>query len=212
MATRVLICDDHPLFRGGLAAAIDEQSDLEVIGHVGTIAELRDVLPRARPDLVLLDIDLPDGSGLDVVAEVATAASVVMISAHDDPGLVRRAMQEGALGYIRKDTEPVDLLRLVRRGAEGRTALTGDMAVRVAESLRRDPDDRAFDAAIASLSPRQREVAALVAEGRTNREIADALFISEGTVKNYVTRILDATGATDRTKLAVLLVRHEMAR
>jgi two-component system uhpT operon response regulator UhpA len=140
---------------------IDEQSDLADRSRRDHRRERVTCSPALGPTGAA--VDLPDGSGLDVVAEVATAASVVMISAHDDPGLVRRAMQEGALGYIRKDTEPVDLLRLVRRGAEGRTALTGDMAVRVAESLRRDPDDRAFDAAIASLSPRQREVAALVA-------------------------------------------------
>jgi RNA polymerase sigma factor (sigma-70 family) len=103
------------------------------------------------------------------------------------------------------------MLRLVRRGAEGKTALSGDMALRIAESLRRDPDERAFEDSMASLSPRQREVLALIADGRTNREIAQTLHISEGTVKNYVTRILEAAGVTDRTKLAVLLVRHQMA-
>ena len=163
-------------------------------------------------DLVLLDVDLPDGTGVDAVAEVAAITSVVMISAHDEPNLVRRAMQEGALGYIRKDADPLELLRLVHRAAEGKTALSGDMALRVAESLRRDPDERAFDQSLAVLSPRQREVVALVAEGRTNREIADTLCISEGTVKNYVTKILEIMGVTDRTKLAVLLVRYQMNR
>jgi len=212
VATRVLICDDHPVFRGGLAAAVAEEADLEIVGQVGSLAELRAALAGAAPDLVLLDIDLPDGSGLDVVVEVAAQASVVMLSAHDEPALIRRAMQDGALGYIRKDSEPVELLRLVRRGAEGKTALSGEMALRVAESLRRDPDEQVFEERLASLTPRQREVVALIADGRTNREIADVLFISEGTVKNYVTRILETVGVTDRTKLAVLLVRHQMTR
>lgn len=212
LGTRVLICDDHPLFRGGLAAAIDAEDDLEVVAQVGTVGELRVAVAAVAPDLVLLDVDLPDGSGLDAVSEVSAATAVVVISAHDEPAMVRRAMHEGALGWIRKDTEPTELLRLVRRGAEGRTALTGEMALRVAESLRRDPDERAFDEALATLSPRQREVLALVADGRTNREIATELCISEGTVKNYVTRILEVTGAADRTKLAVLVVRHEMGR
>ena len=212
MATRILVCDDHPVFRGGLAAALEAEDDLEVVGEVGSIAELRAGLAAATADLVLLDVDLPDGSGDTVVAEVAGHAHVVMLSAHDQPNLVRRAMQDGAVGYIRKDAEPTELLRLVRRAAEGKTALSGDMALRLADSLRRDPDERAFDEALASLSPRQREVVALIADGRSNREIADELCISEGTVKNYVTRILEVMGVADRTKLAVLLVRHEMRR
>ena len=212
MATRILVCDDHPVFRGGLAAALEAEDDLEVVGEVGSIAELREGLAAGTPDLVLLDVDLPDGSGDTVVAEVAGHAHVVMLSAHDQPNLVRRAMQDGAVGYIRKDAEPTELLRLVRRAAEGKTALSGDMALRLADSLRRDPDERAFDEALASLSPRQREVVALIADGRSNREIADELCISEGTVKNYVTRILEVMGVADRTKLAVLLVRHEMRR
>lgn len=213
MATRVLICDDHPMFRGGLATALADEPGFELAGQVGSLADLRTSLGTGeQPDLVLLDIDLPDGSGLDVVAEVAARTTVVMISAHDEPNVIRQAMQDGALGYIRKDTDPLELLRLLRRAAEGKTALSGDMAMRVAESLRRDPDERAFEASIASLSPRQREVVALIADGKTNREIADRLHISEGTVKNYVTKILEVAGVTDRTKLAVLLVRHEMTR
>jgi RNA polymerase sigma factor (sigma-70 family) len=212
MPARVLICDDHPMFRGGLAAALAAEDDLEVVGEVGTLADLLDVLAGTPPDLVLLDVDLPDGSGAEAVAQVAARAAVVMISAHDQPELVRRCMQGGALGYIRKDAEPLELLRLVRRAVDGKTALSGDMALRVAESLRRDPDERAFDEGMAALSPRQREVVALIAEGHSNREIADALCISEGTVKNYVTRILEVMGVTDRTKLAVLLVRSQMQR
>ncbi len=210
MAIGVLICDDHPLFRGGLAAALEAEDGFEVVGQVGSLAELRAVLDAGGVDLVLLDLELPDGTGLDAVAEVAAGCNVVMISAHDDPGLVRRAMKDGAVGWIRKDTDPVDLLRLVHRAAEGKTALSGDMALRVAESLRRDPDERAFEESFASLSPRQREVVALIADGRSNREIADELCISEGTVKNYVTAVLEAMGVSDRTKLAILLVRHQM--
>jgi RNA polymerase sigma factor (sigma-70 family) len=210
LTIRIVICDDHPMFRGGLAAALEAEDDFDLVAEVGSLAALRACLAVRSTDLVLLDVDLPDGSGVDAVADVDAVASVVMISAHDQPHLVRRAMQEGAVGYIRKDTEPLELLRLVRRAAEGKTALSGDMALRVAESLRRDPDERDFDDALASLSPRQREVVALVAEGRTNREVAVELCISEGTVKNYVTKILEIMGVTDRTKLAILLVRHQM--
>lgn len=212
MATRIVICDDHPVFRGGLAAALGAEPAFEIVGETGTLAELRTLLAEVRADLVLLDIDLPDGNGADAVAELASRATVVMISAHDEPNVVRRAMQDGAAGYIRKDTDPPELLRLVHRAAEGKTALSGDMALRVAESLRRDPDERVFEERLASLSPRQREIAALIADGRSNREIADALHLSEGTVKNSVTRVLEVMGVPDRTKLAVLLVRYQMSR
>lgn len=211
-AARVIICDDHPVFRGGLAAALAAEPDLAVVGQAGSLGELRSTLLATDCDLVLLDVDLPDGSGAEAVGEVAASAFVVMLSAHDQPDLVRRCLQAGAVGYVRKDADPVELLRLVRRAADGKTALSGDMALRLADSLRRDPDERSFERAMAELSPRQREVVALIAEGRSNREIAGALHLSEGTVKNHVTRILEVMGVTDRTKLAVLLVRSQMQR
>jgi RNA polymerase sigma factor (sigma-70 family) len=212
MATRIIVCDDHPMFRGGLVAALAEERDIELAGEAGSLAELRQLLDATTTatDLILLDIELPDGTATGAIGELAARAGVVVISAHDDPVLVRHALQAGALGYIRKDAEPDEVLRLVRRAATGKTALSGEMALRVAESLRRDPDRPSFARSLDALPPRQREVVALIAEGRSNREIADRLCISEGTVKNYVTKILEAVDVTDRTKLAILLVRHQM--
>ncbi len=210
MAIRIIVCDDHPVFRAGLVTALAAEPDIDLVGEADTLRELRDCLLRTRADLVLLDVELPDGAAIDAVAEIADDAAVVVISAHDHADLVRRALRDGALGYIRKDAEPAEVLRLVRRAAEGKTALSADMALRLAESLRDRRDKATVDHALASLSPRQREVVALVAEGHTNREIAAHLFLSERTVRNHVTRILDVLGVADRTKLAVLLVRHQM--
>ena len=205
MAIRIIVCDDHPVFRAGLVAALAAEPDLDLVGEAGTLTELRACVTRTPADLVLLDVELPDGP-----AEIVAEAAVVMISAHDHADLVRRALRDGALGYIRKDAEPAEVLRLVRRAAEGKTALSADTALRLAESLRDRRDQATVEQAIASLSPRQREVVVLVADGHTNREIAARLFLSEGTVKNHVTRILEVLGVPDRTKLAVLLVRHQM--
>ena len=210
MAIRIIVCDDHPVFRAGLVAALAAEPDLDLVGEAGTLTALRACVARTPADLVLLDVELPDGPAIDAVAEIVAAAAVVMISAHDHADLVRRALRDGALGYIRKDAEPAEVLRLVRRAAEGKTALSADTALRLAESLRDRRDKATVEQAIASLSPRQREVVALVADGHTNREIAARLFLSEGTVKNHVTRILEVLGVPDRTKLAVLLVRHQM--
>lgn len=208
----IVVCDDHPMFRRGIVAALAEEPGLVLTGEAGTLADLRALLHDHVTDLILLDVELPDGSAVAAVAELAGHARVVMISAHDDPVLVRQALQAGATGYIRKDAEPPEVLRLIRRALEGKTALSGDMALRVAESLRRDrdPDRPSLARRLELLSPRQREVVALIAEGNTNREIAGRLHISEGTVKNYVTRILEALAVADRTKLAILLVRHQL--
>jgi RNA polymerase sigma factor (sigma-70 family) len=213
MAIRIIVCDDHPVFRAGLSAALADEPDIELVGQAGSLAELRRLAGRVAADLVLLDVELPDGPAVgDVgaVADLAADATVVMISAHDHPDLVRRALQDGALGYIRKDVDPAEVLRLVRRAAAGRTAISGDMALRLAEALRHGDDGAAVERALASLSPRQREVVALIAEGRSNRDIAARLYLSEGTVKNHVTRALEVLGVADRTKLAVLVVRHQM--
>jgi RNA polymerase sigma factor (sigma-70 family) len=209
MAIRIIVCDDPAPFRAGLVAALAQEHDLDVVGEAGSLAELRRHLARTGADLVLLDVEMPDGSAVDAVAEVAGGTSVVMISAHDHADLVRRALRDGALGYIRKDAEPAEVLRLVRRAAEGKTALSADMALRLAESLRLQRDRATVEQALASLTPRQREVVALIAEGRTNREIAERLYLSEGTVRNHVTRVLETLGVPDRAKLAVLLVRHQ---
>jgi RNA polymerase sigma factor (sigma-70 family) len=210
MAIRIIVCDDHPVFRAGLVAALASEPDIDVVGEVGSLAGMRRRLTGTGADLVLLDVELPHGDAVDAVAEVAADCAVVMISAHDHADLVRRALRDGALGYIRKDAEPSEVLRLVRRAAEGNTALSADGALRLAESLRRRRDRITVEQALASLTPRQREVVALIAEGRTNREIAADLYLSESTVRNHVTRVREALGVPDRTKLARLLVRHQL--
>jgi RNA polymerase sigma factor (sigma-70 family) len=210
MAIRIIVCDDHPVFRAGFVAALAREPDIDVIGEAASLAELRDRLARTGADLVLLDVELSDGPAVDAVAEVTGETSVVITSANDHADLVRRALRDGALGYIRKDAEPAEVLRLVRRAAEGRTALSADMALRLAESLRLQRDRATMEQGLASLTPRQREVVVLIAEGRTNREIADLLDLSEGTVRNHVTRVLQALGVPDRATLADLVVRHPM--
>lgn len=211
MATRIVVCDDHPMFRRGLAAALDDENDIVLVGEAGSLGELDHLLAGpAATDLILLDIEFPDGAATPAIAPLTARAGVVVLSAHDDPALVREALRAGALGYIRKDTEPAEVLRLVRRAAAGKTALSGDMALRVAESLRAQPDRSAFERRLDRLTPRQREVVALIAEGSSNRAIAQRLCLSEGTVKNYVTKVLEVLEVTDRTKLAILLVRHQI--
>ena len=134
-------------------ATLAHEPDLDVVGEAATLAELRRHLARGGADLVLLDVEQADGPAAAAVADVADEAAVVVISAHDDAELVRRSLRDGALGCIRKDAEPAELLRLVRRAAEGKTALSADRALRLAESLRLQRDHATVEQALASLTP-----------------------------------------------------------
>jgi RNA polymerase sigma factor (sigma-70 family) len=159
-------------------------------------------------DVVLVDVGLPDGSGLDAVGPLAARARVLVLSARDEPSMLRRAFEQGATGFLLKDTPAAEVLAGVRRAAMGTTVLSADQALSVARALRDDTERGSFRRAAATLSARQREVLVLLAEGRSNREIGQKLFVSEGTVKNHVTQILRVLGVPDRTRLAILVSRY----
>lgn len=208
MTIRVAICDDHPFFRTGLSGVLRAEEDLDVLIEAGSIDELSCGLENVDVDVILLDVELPDQSGLDALPELAAARNVVMLSAFDDPRRVRRAMQAGALGFLRKDAAPREVIKGIRDAFAGKTVLSAELAISLAEAMRADPDEREFRRRIEAFTPRQREVLELIAEGNSNREIADKLFLSEGTVKNHVTNLLQALSLPDRTRLAILANRY----
>jgi DNA-binding NarL/FixJ family response regulator len=205
---RVSICDDHPVFRAGMVGLLRDEADLEIAFEAGSVAELRKRLAETPTDVLLLDLQLPDEHGLDVLPTIADRSRVLVLSAFDDPRQVRRALENGAVGFVRKDTPPRAILKAIRDAAGGQTVLAADLAVRLAGAMRSSPDERDFRRRVHALTARQREVLALLAEGRSNKEIGKALFVSEGTVKNHVTQILHLLDVSDRTRLAVLLARH----
>jgi DNA-binding NarL/FixJ family response regulator len=205
---RVSICDDHPVFRAGVVGLLRDEPDLEVAFEAGSVAELRARLAEMATDVLLLDLDLPDEHGLDAIPAIVETCRVLVLSAFDEPRLVRGALDAGAVGFVRKDEPPRALLEAIRSAANGQTVLATDLAVRLAHALRSTPDLRGLRRRAQALTGRQREVLALLADGRSNREIAKALFVSEGTVKNHVTQILQALDVRDRTRLAVLLARQ----
>lgn len=209
---RVAICDDHPVFRSGLAAVLAAEPDIDVCLEAGTVAELRERLQSASVDLLLLDVELPGESGIEALPTLLDGRRVLMLSAHDDPRRVKAAVEAGACGFVRKDAAPRELLKAVRDAAAGKTVMSADLAIRLADALRSDPDSREFRRIVGTFTPRQREVMALVGEGQSNREIAERLFLSEGTVKNHVTHILQALQLPDRTRLAVLVTRYGAGR
>jgi DNA-binding NarL/FixJ family response regulator len=199
---RVLIVDDHPVVRQGLVALLSVQDDIEVAGEAGDGPSAITLAGSASPDVVLLDLKLPGMDGLAVLAELADSFRVLVLTSATDPQWADRALAEGARGVVYKDIDPDALVRAIRTVHDGNVLL----AAGAAASLRGGAAGRRgwLDA----LTPREREVLRHITDGRSNREIARALEVSEKTVKAHVSSVLAKLGVQDRTQAAVLAVRH----
>ncbi len=207
---RIALCDDHPVFRAGIVSVLATQPDLEVWVDAGTVSELMAKLDQQFVDVVLLDLELRDSSGLSALPSLARISRVLILSAFAEPGRVKKAMELGAMGYVLKDASPVELFQCIRDVAAGRTVLAVDLASEVARSLRREVEEADFRRRLETLTARQRQVLTLLTEGKSAREIAGLLYVSDGTAKNHVTRILQALEVSDRAKLVHLWTRYRM--
>jgi DNA-binding NarL/FixJ family response regulator len=206
---RVLLADDQHLVRAGFRALLEAEDDLEVVGEAATGREAVEVARRTRPDVVLMDIRMPDGDGLWATGELTadpelSATRIVMVTTFELDDYVAQAILAGASGFLVKDTEPVELLRAVRVVAAGDALLspgaTRRLIERVAGGMRPAPDT----AALRELTEREREVLALVGHGLTNTEIGERLFLSPLTAKTHVSRIMTKLAARDRVHLVVV--------
>jgi len=206
---RVLLADDQALIRAGFAALVDAEADMTVVGQAATGREAIALARRTRPDVVLMDIRMPDGDGLQATREIVGTPGlelchVVVVTTFELDEYVAEAVRAGASGFLVKDTEPAELLRAVRVAAAGDALLspgpTRRLLARVAAGLRRaEAPER-----LAVLTDREREVLTLVAGGLTNEEIAERLFLSPLTAKTHVSRVMGKLGARDRVQLVVL--------
>jgi DNA-binding NarL/FixJ family response regulator len=199
VATRVLIVDDHPVVRAGLRAFLDLQDDFEVIAEAGTVAAARERARMSAPDLILLDLELPDGSGLTLIDELAAIGRVLVLTSFLDEGKVRQAMRRGASGYLLKHAGPNALLDKVRAAVRGEMPLDPE-AVRALASPAIDP--------LADLTRRERQVLALMAQGLPNKRIASRLSISEKTVKTHAGHIFAKLGVDDRLQAVLVAKEH----
>ncbi|MDN3023541.1 response regulator transcription factor [Streptomyces sp. S.PB5] len=204
---RVLVVDDQRLIRDGIASLLSIRSGIEV---VGTAVDGRDAVARALelgPDVVLMDVRMPGMDGVEAVAvlrERAPGCRVVMLTTFDDEEYVVQALRAGAHGYLLKDLPAEELARAVRLAHAGVTQLDSSVAHRLTAFLPRPlPGSTAAEAPAVGLSPRETDILRLVAHGHTNREIAERLYLSEGTVKNHVSRILKRLALRDRTQAAL---------
>lgn len=206
----VYLLDDHEVVRRGLRELLDLEDDIEVVGESGTASEATRRIPALRPDVMVLDARLPDGSGIDVCRDVRsvdpTIAGIILTS-YDDGAALRAAVLAGAAGYLLKDIRGADLVRSVRRIAAGENLLDADIVSRLRADWGHDVDDPR----LAPLSPQERRILQHIAEGLTNRQIGDAMSLAEKTVKNYVTSVLAKMGMERRTQAAIYVASNKQS-
>jgi two-component system response regulator DevR len=200
---RVFLLDDHEIVRRGIADLVDAEPDISVVGEAGTAAEALARIPAVRPDVAVLDARLPDGSGIDVCRDIRSALPEVrclILTSYDDDDAVFAAVMAGAAGYLLKQIRGSSLLDAIRQVAAGRSLLDPGVTERLLSRLR---DGAPQDQRLASLTEREREILDLIAEGLTNRQIGERMFLAEKTVKNHVSGLLAKLGMQRRTQAAV---------
>jgi two-component system response regulator NreC len=191
----VVLADDHAVVRGALRALLDGQDDIEVVGEAGDIESARSAVREAEPDVLILDVNMPDGLGVDAVAglrEEVPETAIVLLTMERDMTLARRALEAGARGFLFKDAAHLELIEAVRNAAEGRDFLPASVAAGLKSA---DEGERRL------LSPRETEVVRLMALGHTNREIAETLSLSVRTVETHRAHVQQKLGLSSRPEL-----------
>lgn len=209
---RVVIADDHPIFRDGLRRLLETEPDFEVAGEAGSGAEALALIDRAAPDILLLDLSMPDGSGLDVLRALQTsgaAVKTVLLTAGAEKPEVIEALQLGARGLILKHAARPLVHRCIRSVMAGEYWLGQDRVSDLVDALRHVGEGAA---PIETLTRREVDVIAAIVNGATNRDISEELGLSEQTVKNHLSHIYDKVGVSNRLELALFALHHKLLR
>jgi two-component system response regulator DevR len=204
----VFLVDDHEIVRRGLAGLISAEPDMEVIGEAGTARQSLGRIEATQPDVALLDVRLPDGSGIDVCRDVRSSlpsVACLILTAYDDDTAVSAAVLAGAAGYVLKNIGGSGLVDAIRAVAGGRILLDPNAVMRAKAGMHHRADE---DPRLGSLGLRERQTLKLIADGLTNRQIGEQLGIAEKTVKNYVSSMLSKLGLERRTQAAIFQLEH----
>jgi DNA-binding NarL/FixJ family response regulator len=210
---RLVIADDHELARAGLRSMLAGERGLEIIGEATTGREALSLCRRLQPDLVLMDVRMPEMDGLAAtraIKDECPQVRVIVVTMHENPDYLLEALKAGAAGYVLKDATQREVVGAVRQVLRGESLLNAEVATRLLRRLAEETA-RPHEAPLAQLTPREVEVLRLLAQGLTNREIAARLIVSVGTVKVHVERILAKLGVSDRTQAAVRAVTLGLA-
>jgi len=205
---RVFLLDDHEMVRMGLRKLLESGGDIEVVGEAGTAAAAIARIPALKPDVAILDARLPDGSGIEVCRQIRSSepsVKAIVLTSFDDDEALFAAIMAGAAGYILKQVTSQDLLSAVRHVAAGGSLLDPSATAKVMERLREGGPEEPEE--LKSLTAQERRILELVAEGLTNKQIGERLFLAEKTVKNYMSNVLAKLGLVSRTQAAVFATR-----
>ena len=213
MTISVFLVDDHEVVRRGLAHLLDVEPDIEVVGEAATAGQALARIPALRPDVAILDVRLPDGEGVTVCRDIRSAVTpppaCLMLTSFSDDEALFGAIMAGAAGYMLKQVSGNDIVTAIRTLAAGGSLLDTGVTATVLNRLRRG--DERDDSRYATLSPQERRILDLIAEGMTNRQIAGQLYLAEKTIKNYVSSLLHKLGFERRTEAAVYATRRNEA-
>ena len=204
---RILLVDDHEIVRKGLRALLDAEPDLEVVGEAGTVADALRRVGFDSPDVVVLDVRLPDGSGIEACRDIRSAfpdVKVLMLTSFADEEALMSAILAGASGYLLKRINSLALIDSLRRIGQGESLIDQEMVAKLFSALR---GGRSSDPLLDKLSDQERKVLDLITEGMTNRQISEQMFLAEKTVKNYVSNLLTKLGMSRRSEAAAYAAR-----
>jgi len=209
---KVVLVDDHEVVRQGLKTLVDAQDDLEVVGEAGDVDNAVRQVGYHSPDVVVMDVRLPDGTGVEACREIRSRwpeVKVLMLTSYADEEALVSSIMAGASGYVLKRIDSADLVDAVRRVGNGESLLDPNLTDRLFARIRGDEPD---DPLLARLSPQERKILDLIAEGKTNRQIAKELFLAEKTVKNYVSNLLSKLEMSRRSEAAAYAARLQADR
>ncbi|MGO8860206.1 MAG: response regulator transcription factor [Acidimicrobiales bacterium] len=203
MSIRIFVLDDHELVRTGLQTLLECEDDMEVVGQAATAQEGLEQISTLLPDVAILDVRLPDGSGIEVCREIRSLypdIACLMLTSYADDEALFSAIMAGAAGYVLKEVGGSDLVGDIRRVSQGSSLIDANLSKEIFDRLHKN---QATEARLSSLSPQERKVLDLIALGRSNRQIAAEIFLAEKTVKNYVSSLLSKLGMQRRTEAGV---------
>jgi DNA-binding NarL/FixJ family response regulator len=212
---RLLVVDDHEVVRQGLVALLERREAFQVVAEAGTVAESIEQARRHQPDIVIMDVRLPDGSGIEACRAIRAelpATRVVMLTSYPDEEAVLSAIVAGASGYLLKQIRGRDLVAALETVGRGGSLLDPAVTERVLERIRRIASGASESDEISQLTSQERKILLLVAEGKTNKEIASEIFLSDKTVKNYVSSILAKLNLERRAQAAAFVAKHRIDR
>lgn len=205
---RIFLVDDHPIVRQGVKGLLDAEPGLEVVGEAGSAQQALDRIPALQPDMALLDVRLPDSSGVDLCRELRHTMPhlrVLFLTSYEDDEALFAAIMAGASGYVLKQVRGTDFVDTVRRVAAGQSMLDPAVTQQVLDRLREGPKK---DPALEQLTGQELRILEEIGRGHTNRQIAETMFLAEKTVKNYVSSLLAKLGLDSRTQAAIFATKH----